>query len=239
VIRGPRAWATRAVLLAIVGGAGLVLRPASADDADKAFAAWWKPRQVQFNKTKVAAERVAIVRELGAREEPKAGEYLSVLLSHGRPEVRLAAAQELAHARHKAWTPRLLDAMKAANDDIELEVEIIDTLGEIGDPRACDEILQYLRRPGYLRARRVLAAIKKINAPGSLKSLMAIALEILPPKDARAHVGSMNVWDWDKLNELGETLLDTLRSVTGQRLDTHEEWRGWYNENKNLFDEKK
>lgn len=225
------------VCLLALPAAALAKDPPARDDraALKRFAEWWKPKLREFSRARTMGEKVGVVRELAARREVVAGQVLSSFLQRQPMPIKIAAAQGLAHARHAVHTPLVLKGLDVA-DELELRVELVHTLGEIGDERAVEELLKFLQRPDHLLIRSTLRALRKIGARSSVRPLLQYALQVLPPKQFRGHrMGTKNRFDWDRFDDIEEVLLETLEALTKVRFQRHEDWRDYYNENKDQF----
>lgn len=221
---------TRVLLLA---GALLATAALSARADTPAFQAWWKGQLLRYQQAKTLDEKLAVVRALGARTEAQAGRLLVGVLGERPPEVGIAAAQELALARHAKLVPQLAAALAQSKGQLRLEVELVDTLGATGDPAAVSALVALFHRNELVLVRRTLRALERIKAPASVKPMMRYMVELFPNKQTREL--NPQQFPWTRYRELSRPMLDALEAITGKRFETLEEWQSWYNDNKDRF----
>lgn len=238
-MRGAAAGGARGLLAASLVVVALGL--AAPAQADTSFKKWVSQKQRAYYKASKVAEKRVIVLEIAAHEDRRVSAVLWTLLSRERSQpMRLTIIQQLAGERHVKLVPYLIELLDDAKDPLE-EIELIRTLGGIGDKRAVKPLIGLLKRGGgrFVRARAALRALREMAAPSSVKPLVQYILSVFPPLPVR--IGRTKPehrdFDWDRFEELKIPILDCAEVLTRTRHDTYEEWREWFNNNKDSFEE--
>lgn len=228
-------WIARGLVAALLIGC----LPAQAQEVS--FKKWISKQQRDYKKASKAADKRLILLKIAAHEDPRVGVVLWGLLGRERSQpMRLAIIQLLANERHVKLTPYLIDLLDDAKDPLE-EIELIRTLGGIGDKRAVKPLIGLLKRGSgrFVRARAALRALRAMAAPSSVKPLVQYILSVFPPLPVR--IGRSKPehrdFDWDRFEELKIPILDCAEVLTRTRHDTYEEWREWFNDNKDSFED--
>lgn len=146
-------------------------------------------------------------------------------------EVRMASVKTLNAMRCRCVVTTLGKALKANEKNAEVYMEIIDALGDIGDPKA----IPYLTKNIWsseedLRGNKPAAA--KIDSLGRIRSKESVeALIDLMYVAKPGHMGSA-----------GNAIRASLKKLTGQDFRGHGDarrerdlWKGWWSDNKKRF----
>jgi HEAT repeat protein len=104
--------------------------------------------------------RFALLSALGRIKSPAISELLIAALDDTQVEIRMQAARVLGVRKDQRAVPRLLQAVEEA---CPYQFFYIQTLGEIGDPRAFEPLQGLLAAPEFVLRREVVTALRKID----------------------------------------------------------------------------
>lgn len=99
---------------------------------------------------------------------------IDTLLKGEDTAARIEAAKQLAHIQEPVSLETLLAALEEPNRHVRWAA--IESLGELGDPKAVPALLQYFERPEAYRwgKRLVINALRAIKAPEAVSSLTTL-----------------------------------------------------------------
>ena len=123
-----------------------------------------------------ADTRLQAVKALGASKDNRAVEYL--IKSLGDPDLRVQAkaVQTLGDLRATEATLVLVEYLLRRTTDAHLKQPILVSLGEIGDMRAAQPVIEFLQRDTDVTTRgTAVFALGEIGAPESANTLQHIA----------------------------------------------------------------
>src|SRR4051794_3675200 len=120
--------------------------------------------------------RYALLSALGRINSPAISELLIAALDDSRVEIRTEAARVLGVRKDRRAVDRLLEAVAEGGPH---QFFYIQTLGEIGDPRAFEPLRALLAAPEFMLRREVVTALRKIDNPRAV-DLFHEQLEGLP-----------------------------------------------------------
>jgi HEAT repeat protein len=123
-----------------------------------------------------ARARFVLLSALGRIKTPSISELLIAALDDPQVEIRLEAARVLGVRKDQRAVPRLLQAVEEGGS---YQFFYIQTLGEIGDPRAFEPLQNLLAAPEFMLRREVVTALRKIDNPRAV-DLFHEQLEELP-----------------------------------------------------------
>jgi HEAT repeat protein len=123
-----------------------------------------------------ARARFALLSALGRIKSPAISELLIAALDNQRVEIRMEAARVLGVRKDQRAVPRLLQAVAEGGP---YQFFYVQTLGEIGDPRALEPLQTLLGAPEFVLRREVVTALRKIDNPRAV-DLFYEQLEELP-----------------------------------------------------------
>ena len=93
-------------------------------------------------------KRLDAVKSLGDSNDPKAIDYLIQAVNDSDPRVEAKAVDYLGRLHAADSTPFLVQKLFTVGTKDKLRQRIVMTLGKIGDPRACQPLLQYVMQDG-------------------------------------------------------------------------------------------
>lgn len=120
--------------------------------------------------------RLRAVKALGASKDNKAVEYLIKSLGDPDTRVQAKAVQMLGDLRATEATLVLVEYLLRRTTDAHLKQPILVSLGEIGDLRAAQPLIEFLQRDTDVTTRgTAVFALGEIGAPESATTLQHIA----------------------------------------------------------------
>ncbi|HUI24598.1 MAG TPA: HEAT repeat domain-containing protein [Candidatus Kryptonia bacterium] len=121
-------------------------------------------------------QRLEGVKSLGESKEPKATAYLIQAVGDTDARVQCKAIDLLANLRADDATPVLVQYLFRSDVDPQLKHRVLAALGQIGDARAAQPIVEYLQRDLDASMRgTAIFALGELGAPEALDRLTAIA----------------------------------------------------------------
>jgi HEAT repeat protein len=126
-----------------------------------------------------AKARFVLLSALGRIKTPAISELLIAALDDPQVEIRMEAARVLGVRKDQRAVPRLLQAVAEGGP---YQFFYIQTLGEIGDPRAFEPLQTLLVAPEFMVRREVVTALRKIDNPRAV-DLFYEQLDELPCAD--------------------------------------------------------
>jgi HEAT repeat protein len=123
-----------------------------------------------------ADTRLQAVKALGASKDNRAVEYLIKSLGDSDVRVQAKAVQSLGDLRATEATLVLVEYLLRRTTDAHLKQPILVSLGEIGDMRAAQPLIEFLQRDTDVTTRgTAVFALGEIGAPESAHTLQHIA----------------------------------------------------------------
>ncbi len=138
------------------------------------------------------------------------------------PRVRAAAAEALGVMGRKNVVPALLSALKKDDKELNVALPIIQSLGEIGDPRAVDALGKgwWSQRTGE---QAITVARAKIRALGNIRH----------PASVDTLINALYATKDETIGRIGADLLTAMKKLTGQDLgNSRQAWKDWWKKNR-------